>query len=378
VKTEQLNWTQKMGWSSHSKNDFKQNAQLVLVFGSRSALEDREAFDSISQLYPAASIVGCSTSGEIEGAEVLDNCLVTTAIIFDHTRVQLVQTHIETPETSLQAGETLGRSLESEGLKHVVVFADGLQVNGTELVEGFKKSLPKDVKITGGMAGDGELFEKTLVCCDGPPQAGQIAAVGFYGSRFKVGYGSLAGWVPFGTDRLITKSKGNILYELDGQPAIDLYRSILKEESAELSSARFHFPLEIWSDDRKQSVVRTIVAVNEKDNSLIFAGDVPEGYRARLMKVNFDRLMEGANGAARASFPNGNGSPPLALLVSCVGRKIVLKQRTFQELEAVQEVLGEDSTLTGFYSYGEIAPFTEGQDCYLHNETMTVTTFYEE
>lgn len=377
MKSEQLCWTAKTGWQSLPTNDFKQKAQLVLVFGSRSALENREAFDSISRLYPAASIAGCSTSGEIQGAEILENSLVTTAIVFDHSRVQLVKTHIEKPEFSLQAGETLCRSLESEGLKHILVFADGLRVNGTDLVEGFKKHLPDGVKITGGLAGDGELFEKTLVCCDGTPQAGQIAAIGFYGSRFKVGYGSLAGWVPFGTDRLITKSKGNILYELDGQPAIDLYQSILKEESSELSSARFHFPLEIWSDDRNQSLVRTIVGIDEKDNSLIFAGDVPEGNRARLMKVNFNRLMEGAHGAARTSC-NGKNSPSLALLVSCVGRKIVLKQRTFQELEEVQGVLGNKTALTGFYSYGEIAPFAEGQDCHLHNETMTITTFYEE
>jgi hypothetical protein len=349
MKTEQLCWTSKMGWQSQPTNDFKEKAQLVLVFGSRSALENREAFNSIASFYPAASLAGCSTSGEIQGAEVLDDSLVVTAIKFDHTRVQLVKTHIEKPEYSLQAGETLSRSLKSEGLKHVVVFADGLKVNGTDLIEGFKKHLPEGVKITGGLAGDGELFEKTLVCCDGPPHAGQIVAIGFYGSRFQVGYGSLAGWVPFGTDRLITKSKGNILYELDGRPAIDLYRSILKEESLELSSARFHFPLEIWSDDRSQSLVRTIVAVDEKDNSLVFAGDVPEGHRACLMKVNFNRLMEGAHAAARTSC-NGKGSPALALLVSCVGRKIVLKQRTFQELEAVQEVFGNKTTLTGFYS----------------------------
>ncbi|MDH5458349.1 MAG: FIST C-terminal domain-containing protein [Nitrospinota bacterium] len=377
MKTEQLCWTLKTDWDTEPSEEFKQKAQLVFVFGSRSSLENKEAFDSISRLYPTASIAGCSTSGEIQGAEVLENSLIATAIIFDHTRVQLVKTNIKTPETSLQAGETLSRSLEPEGLKHVVVFADGLRVNGTDLVEGFKRHLPKDVRITGGLAGDGELFEKTLICCDGPPQAGQIVAIGFYGSRFKVGYGSLGGWVPFGTDRLITKSKNNVLYELDGQPAVDLYRSILKEESAELSSARFHFPLEIWSDDRSQSLVRTIVAVDEKNNGLVFAGDVPEGHRARLMKVNFNRLMEGANTAARTS-RNGKGSPPLALLVSCVGRKIVLKQRTFQELEAVQEVFGNNTALMGFYSYGEIAPFAEGQNCHLHNETMTVTTFYEE
>ena len=376
MKTEQLCWTSKTGWQTEPTEEFKQKAQLVFAFGSRSALENQEAFDAISRFYPVASIAGCSSSGEIRGTEVFENSLIVTAIIFDHTRVQLAKTHIESPEYSLRAGETLCRLLKTDGLKHVVVFSDGLRVNGTDLVEGFKRHLPENVKITGGLAGDGELFEKTLVCCDGPPQIGQIVAIGFYGSRFKAGYGSLGGWVPFGTDRLITKSKNNVLYELDGQPAVDLYRSILKEESAELSSARFHFPLEIWSDDRTQSLVRTIVAVDEKNNCLVFAGDIPEGHRACLMKVNFNQLMEGANEAARTSC-NGKGSPPLALLVSCVGRKIVLQQRTFQELEAAQEVLKKNTTLMGFYSYGEIAPFAEGQNCHLHNETMTVTTFYE-
>ena len=201
--------------------------------------------------------------------------------------------------------------------------------------------------------------------------------IGFYGSQLQVKCGSVAGWVPFGPERLITKSKDNILYELDGQPAIDLYRTILQEETTvDLSSARFHFPLEIQSDEMSRGIVRTIVAVDEKDHSLVFAGDVPEGYQARLMKVNFNRLMEGASQAARDSMPQKT-PPDLALMVSCVGRKIVLKQRTFQELEAVRDILGSETRMAGFYSYGEIAPFATGQDCLLHNETMTITTFSE-
>lgn len=377
MKTEQIHWTQKTGWHSKPTEEFRQKSQLVLVFGSRAALENKKAFGAITRFYPTASIAGCSTSGEILGTEVLDDSLTATAILFEHTSVQLAQTRIDSVEFSLQAGEILGQSLEPEGLTHILVFADGLRVNGTHLIEGLKNSLPEDVKITGGLAGDGELFKKTLVCGNGLPVSGQIVAIGLYSSRLNVGCGSLAGWVPFGADRLITKSKGNILYEMDGQPAIELYRSILKEESVELSAARFHFPLEIKSRNMNRGIVRTIVGIDEKDNSLIFAGDVPEGYRARLMKVNFDRLMDGATEAARGSIYNGFHSADLALLVSCVGRKIVLKQRTFQELEAIREVLGKATSLTGFYSYGEIAPFAGGQNCYLHNETMTITTFYE-
>lgn len=377
MKTEQLLWTREEDWNTSPTDEFSQNAQLVLVFGSRSAMEKPGTLDQINELYPAASIVGCSTSGEIQGTEFMNGSLTTTALIFDNTQIQITQSQIEDPQQSFSVGEYLSQSLESENLSHVLIIADGLRVNGTHLIAGLQKHLPSHVQITGGLAGDGESFEKTLVCCDGPPLEGQIAAIGFYGSHLNVGYGSVSGWAPFGPERLITKSNGNILYKMDGQPAIDLYRSILMEESAELSAARFYFPLEIRAEGEKQGIVRTIVGINEEDQSLIFAGDVPEGYQARLMRVNLNRLMEGAAQAARGSIVSGNGSPDLALLVSCVGRKIVLKQRTFQELEAVREVLGSSTPMTGFYSYGELAPFSSGQECHLHNETMTITTFSE-
>jgi hypothetical protein len=126
-------------------------------------------------------------------------------------------------------------------------------------------------------------------------------------------------------------------------------------------------------------VVRTILAVSEADQSMTFAGDVPEGSYAQLMKANFDRLIDGAVGAARASQRSLTGtSPDLAILISCVGRKLVLKQRIEEEVEGVRDVVGEHTVLTGFYSYGEISPFAAGASCELHNQTMTITTFREE
>ena len=378
MKTEQLQWTLQAGWDSPPSDGFKENAQLVLVFGSRVAMENPDVFNSITDLYPTAAIAGCTTSGEILGADVFSESLVVTAIQFDHTHVQLAKVQIEDSQQSLKVGEELSRSLVSEDLTHVIILSDGLRVNGTDLVRGLQKHLPSQVQITGGLAGDGESFEKTLVCCDGPPTEGQIAAVGFYGSRLHVGYGSLAGWAPFGPERLITKSKSNRLYELDGQPALELYRTILNEEGANaLSAARFHFPLEIHDEERNKGLVRTVIAVDEEDNSLVFAGDVPEGNTAYLMKANITQLTQGAAEAAHTSSNNRNGSTQFAFLVSCVGRKIVLKQRTFLELEAVQEVLGQGTPMAGFYSYGELAPFATGQECHLHNETMTITTFSE-
>jgi hypothetical protein len=125
-------------------------------------------------------------------------------------------------------------------------------------------------------------------------------------------------------------------------------------------------------------VVRTILAVDKAEQSLTFAGDVPAGAYARLMKANFDRLIDGAHGAAEhAVAAPGGVAPGLALLISCVGRRLVLHQRVEEEIEAAREVLGVGVTFAGFYSYGEISPFTPQARCELHNQTMTITTLGE-
>ena len=111
---------------------------------------------------------------------------------------------------------------------------------------------------------------------------------------------------------------------------------------------------------------------------MTFAGDIPEGSYARLMKANFDRLIDGAAEAAKMSLDIlGSFKPELVILISCVGRKLILKQRIEEEIEGVRDVLGNDACYTGFYSYGEISPSAGGAKCELHNQTMTITAFAE-
>jgi hypothetical protein len=118
--------------------------------------------------------------------------------------------------------------------------------------------------------------------------------------------------------------------------------------------------------------------VNEQDKSMTFAGDIPQGGTAQLMKTKVDDLVEGATAAAEASLRGlGDTRPDLAILVSCVGRKLVMKQRVEEEVEAIRDVFGADTKIAGFYSYGELCPFHEGGDCRLHNQTMTITAFAE-
>ena len=301
-----------------------------------------------------------------------------TAISFESTRIQGAQVELSQTVDSYRAGQLLAQSFETNGLRHVIVLSNGLYVNGSDLVRGLTENLRSEVSITGGLAGDGERFEETLVCWDGYPQNKTIAAVGLYGDKLRIGYASQGGWDSFGPERIITKAKGNVLYELDGKSSLDLYKLYLGEQAAGLPATGLLFPLSIRTKDSQTSLVRTILSVNEEEQSMTFAGDIPEGSYARLMKANFDRLIDGAIGAATKSYEAiGSFSPELAILISCVGRKMILKQRTEEEIEGVRDILGEKTVITGFYSYGELSPVNQGGICALHNQTMTITVLSE-
>lgn len=377
MQIEQTRWSPARGWVPAPPGRLESTAQLVLLFGSPACLKQTAWQEDIAQAYPKAHRLGCSTAGEIYGTEVTDETLVATAIAFEHTRIQGASLRLDEVSDSYRAGERLAKSLPHESLVHVLVISDGQNANGSALVAGLTEHLPVGVTLTGGLAGDGDRFQETLVQWDAAPAPDVIAVLGLYGDRLKVGFGSLGGWDAFGPERVVTRSEGNILYELDGQPALALYKKYLGEHAKELPASGLLFPLSLKTDG-SESVVRTILGINEAQQSLTFAGDLPEGGHARLMKANFDRLIDGAVGAAQTSFEAlGKHSPELALLISCVGRKLVLKQRIEEEVEGVQDVLGRETVLAGFYSYGEISPFTPSAKCELHNQTMTITTLSE-
>lgn len=377
MKLEQRLWTEAGGWKPDTPGTLGNSAQLVLLFGSTTILREKKCLAEIKKIYPNAHLLGCSTAGEIYGTQVFDNSLVATAVSFECTQIKGVKVTIDKMENSCEAGQELAQSLDTEGVVHVFVLSDGLKINGSELVKGLVKYLPPQVSITGGLSGDGGLFRETYVLWDDEPKKDTVAVLGLYGSHLKVGYASFGGWDPFGPERLITRSQGNILYEFDGKSALALYKKYLGDHANGLPSTGLLFPLSIRTKEGDRGVVRTILSVNEEDQSMTFAGDVPEGAYARLMKANFDRLIDGAVAAAKTSLEIIGTLPELAILISCVGRKLILKQRIEEELEGVRDILGTQTTLAGFYSYGEISPFTRGAPCELHNQTMTITTFSE-
>lgn len=379
MKTEQIIFSTKSGWTRKSDNGLGKLAQLVFIFGNRHLLKNPENITFIKESYPLAQIAGCSTSGEICQEEVFDENIICTAVWFEKTTIEIAEEKINSMNDSFLVGEKLAKKLMKDNLRHVMIFSEGLNINGSELTKGLNKQLDNSISVTGGLAGDQAEFIETVIVHNQSVDTNLVIGIGFYGYNIQVGYGSMGGWDSFGVDREVTRSEKNILYELDGQPALELYKKYLGAHAANLPSSALLFPLSLQLEQSDTSVVRTILSINETDGSMVFAGDIPQGSYVRLMKASFDRLIDGANDAAEMSTLSlRNSQPDLAILISCVGRKLVLKQRVEEELEAIREVTGQTTTLTGFYSYGEICPLKPfEQHCELHNQTMTITVFKE-
>ncbi len=377
MNVERLSWTTPdssgLNKLSHVRPD------VIFYFGSREALASGTAFGQLKAMCPDAIILGCTTGGQIHDHDMVDDEIAGVAIRFADTKVRLVSETIDSAADSAACGRLIGQKLLAEDLAGVFVLSDGLNVNGSELVAGINRVIGRAIPLTGGLAGDGSMFEETLVGADCPPRSRIVAALGFYGKCVRIGHGSAGGWDVFGPWRRITRSQGNILFELDNEPALGLYERYLGEEAEGLPGTGLLFPLQIHDPNNAQhEIVRTILSIDRDQGSLTFAGDMPEGWNAQLMRGNFDRLSDGAADAARQATdgigPVTNG---VALLVSCIGRRLLMGQRVSEEIEAAGSVLGQGLSRLGFYSYGEIAPHASSGICELHNQTMTITTITE-
>lgn len=378
MQVEQRCWTPTGGWDVAIPAKLNDQADLVLAFGSKGALQDPSGRARIKAECPRARVIGCSTAGEIHGTRVVDDLLAVTAIDFEQTELRTAQTTIQGLADSFDAGQRLAAALAGDGLTHVLVLSDGLNINGAELTRGLAAGLPTNVTVTGGLSADGDRFQATFVLLDDAEPRGQtVAAIGFYGDRLKVGVGSVGGWQPFGPERIVTRSSGSVLHDLDGRSALALYEDCLGDHAGGLPGSGLLFPLAVRTDDPTRAVVRAVMGIDRERRTMTFGGDIPEGAYARLMRASTDKLVGGAGDAAAECASQLAAPPDFALLISCVGRRLLMKQRVEEELEAARDVFGASTRLAGFYSYGEIAPFSAGEPSQLHNQTMTITGFSE-
>jgi hypothetical protein len=353
---------------------------VVLCFGAPAFFRLPSLQAALRGAAPRAQLAGCSGAGEIARQQVHDGTLALTALRFDRARAHGVATDIRGMGDSFGAGARLAESLPAEGLRHVLVFGTGVHINGSALVEGLQSRLAPAVQISGGLAGDGGAFVETFTLGNGRSASDQLVAVGLYGESLSIGNSSLGGWVPFGPARRVTRCEHNVLHELDGESALAIYKRYLGEYARDLPASGLLFPFELLRDNHESSgIIRTILGIDEAAGSLTLAGDVPEGGYLKLMHASTERLIDAAERAALKLQPRTRASntPALSLLVSCVGRKLVMGDRVDEEIEAVASVLGAHTLVAGFYSYGEICESEFIGECRLHNQTMTITWLSE-
>jgi len=354
---------------------------LILGFGAKDILLEEDIYEKLKSEYPRAHIILASTSGEIYQEQVFDETVSVMIMQFEKTRVVPVSIQINKENGSFEAGKNLFNTLYKEDLVHILILSDGGLVNGSELVNGLEADNKTKIPITGGLAGDAANFQSTLVGYNSQPGIGNIVGIGFYGQHLRVGYGSYGGFETFGPEKKVTKSKSNHLFEIENKSALDLYKQYLGVYAQDLPGSALLFPLNVRLEGETHTLVRTILSIDTEADSMTFAGDIPEGSYVRFMKSNFDTIIHGAGIAAGNSMnPNKtNQNPPkMALLISCVGRKLILGSRTEEENEAVKEIFGNNTLISGFYSYGEICPHDYFSKSELNNQTMTITTFDED
>lgn len=361
-----------------SKHFAPDKANLVLGFGQRTLLEKTTPYSKIRELFPNAEIILCSSSGQISNQCTIAEDIVITAISLEKTTIKTTCIDILANDSIVDLGTKIKNDLLQEDIKSILILSEGSHINGTELINELIKQTDSKISIFGGLAGDEFSFEKTIVGLNADATSGMITAVGFYGDTIQFGYSSEGGWSDFGPEREVTLSDKNVLYKIGDRYALDLYKEYLGKYADELPGSSLYFPLSMKENESSTPVVRTILSINEENKSMTFAGNIPEGSLVRLMKGNLDKLIDASSTAAHKIQNKSDQQNQLALLISCVGRRIVLGDRVEEELEVIRETFGSNTVLCGFYSYGEISPLLDNVACELHNQTMTITTMFEE
>lgn len=366
------------GWNAALPAEMDSDTSLVLVFGSLAGEALAGPVAELRASFPRSALLGCSSAGEMLGDRVQDGSLCVAIARFASTRLRQASAAVHGEQDSAAAGASLARALAAPDLRAVFLLSDGLNVNGSRLVGAMTEILPPQVIVTGGLAADGDRFQSTWVLDRQGVGPGCVSAVGFYGAAIHVSHGCDSGWRDFGPLRRITRAEGNVLYELDGRPALDLYRDYLGRLAEQLPGSALLFPLSIQAPDGGQALVRTVLAIDETKRSMTFAGDIPQGWKARLMRATEDGLIDGAHAAiGQARAAPACPHPGLVISVSCVGRRLVLGQRSEEEIEAIVDGPKPPPAHLGFYSYGEIAPSLRDCASDLHNQTMTITAIGE-
>jgi hypothetical protein len=335
----------------------------------------RELVRGVVHAVGVVNLVGCTTDGEISSVGLSTGSVVLCGIVTDQIEFNIAcATGLR--KNSEDAGRRLAQQLPST-VRYVQVFSDGLTGNGCAILRGLASALGPHVPIAGGTAGDDGEFRNTWQFFGSDVLSDAIVAIGFSGD-FSFGTGVSSGWSPIGIAKKVTKARGNVVYELNGQPALEVYERFLGKHADKLPSVGVEYPLGLVNGvgccDEDFHLLRATMSVNRSDGSIVFAGEVPEGSMVRLTCGDHASILEAAEKAAASALADlGDATAVMAFFYSCMARKIVLGRRTREEIHRIRSAIGPRLPIVGFYTYGEYCRIKRGGSSLLHNETACVT-----
>jgi hypothetical protein len=248
-----------------------------------------------------------------------------------------------------------------------IAFSNAVRVNISHVIEGLTSALGNDVPVVGGASaceftGDLEVRE---LC--GTDVLKESVVVMLLGGRLRFAYAMDRGWTPIGTAHVATKTMDNIVVEIDGRPALDIYKQYLGAPGH--AGAMFvHHPLAVFEGSSTDFYLRAGFAEGPVPGSIVTAGNVPQGATLRLTEYQREHVVEAAALAAREARRQwGAGDPAAALVFTCSTRKTVLGTWTAREVDALRAALPESTPFAGFYAFSELAPFSPGKPACVHN-----------
>ncbi len=352
------------------------SANLVMVFAS--SLHDQEkVLEGVNLSAGDAIVVGCSDAGQIVGVKNKAYKGAVAAMALSMESVKMITAQAEgAKENSHDTGKRLAEEiLEKNGEKPslLLIFIEGLAQNGAAVVRGIQEVLGEDFPIMGGSAGDDFKFEKTYQYHQGKVITDSVVGVALTG-EFSFGMGVKHGWEPIGLPMKVTKAEGAVLKEVDGKPALTIYEEHFGKRADELikeplAKMAYTYPLGMKVEGREELLIRDVVIANEK-GEITAAAEIPEGSEVRLMIGDRDKAIAAAKEAAKEAIKNV--TPKAAIMFNCIARNKLLGIDCSKEIQAVMEIIGEDTPLIGFYTYGEVGPFKKEGGSVFHNETMNL------
>lgn len=363
----------------------KINLDLALAFSSIE-LAFPTLLKTIGTYLGDVPIIGCSGAAIISDQGISKPGLVILLLDFSEDIYSNTACVREIKvRTSESAGEELADML-LYGFHDLrrdlsIIFCDGLIRESSNLISGLQKKLGKSFPLVGGFASDNLRFKKTYVYFNQELLSDAVCGL-LLGGKLNFGIGVKHGWRPLGKPRRVTKSYGNVVSEIDGAPAANIYEEYFASDIANLRKELKHisilYPIGIYLPGEVEYLLRNLLSIQD-NGYLVFQGNVPQGAQIRLMIGTKESCLL-ATQQALAEVKKGLAGHKINFLLvfDSISRYILLGRQAEQELKIIKEALEPDTHIIGLYTYGEQAPLRavsyQGMT-YLHNQTITILGF---